>query len=162
MWHGGLIAKLRAAGVHGPALSWFQSYLSDRQQRTRVARAVSDSRSLLAGVPQGAILSPLLFILYVNDIVDATPASVNLFADETSSFVVASNPSDLRAKLQAVVDSLSTWFDKWLLSVNIEKSAVLALRQPRSKSPDVPIFLHGSEYPRYARIATLVSLLPTV
>ena len=134
--------------MHGPALSWFQSYLSDRQQRTRVAGAVSDSRSLLAGVPQGAILSPLLFILYVNDIVHATPASVNLFADDTSSFVVASNPSDLRAKLQAVVDSLSTWFDKWLLSVNIEKSAVLALRQPRSKSPDVPIFLHGCRIPQ--------------
>ena len=148
VWHKGLLVKLHAAGVRGNAFAWFQSYLSCRQQRTREEGVVSSAAPLGAGVPQGAILSPLLFIIYVNDIVHTTSASVNLFADDTSSFLVDSNPSALCTRLQAVVDRLSQWFDKWLLTVNVEKSAVLAFRQPRSQPIDLPITLHGSLIPQ--------------
>ena len=86
VWHAGLIAKLKAAGLRGAALAWFSSYLVGRQQRTRLGSAVSSPCALSAGVPQGAILSPLLFILHVNDIGPVTDASVNLFANDTSSF----------------------------------------------------------------------------
>ena len=101
-----------------------------------------------AGVPQGAILSPLLFIIYVNDIVHATSASVNLFADDTSSFLIDSSPSALCTRLQAVVDRLSQWFDKWLLTVNVEKSAVLAFCKPRSKPICLSITVAGSLIPQ--------------
>ena len=148
VWHKGLLAKLHAAGVHGPALEWFKSYLCGRQQRTRVAHAVSAVSPLGAGVPQGAILSPLLFIVYVNDIFESTSASVNLFADDTSSFVSDSSRSRLCVRLQEVVDQLSNWFDKWLLSVNVEKSAILVLRSPRSDPVDLHIELHGSRIPQ--------------
>ena len=149
VWHKGLLAKLHAAGVRGTLLAWFKSYLSSRQQRTRVNGAVSSAAPLGAGVPQGAKLSPLLFINYVNDnIVHAISASVNLFAYDTSSFLIDSSPSALCTRLQAVVDRLSQWFDKWLLTVNVEKSAVLAFRQPRSQPIDLPITLHGSVIPQ--------------
>ena len=110
--------------------------------------AVSIAAPLGAGVPQGAILSPLLFIIYVNDIVHATSASVNLFADDMSSFLIDSSPSALCTRLQAVVNRLSQWFDKWLLTVNVEKLAVLAFCQPHSKPIDLSITLNGSLIPQ--------------
>ena len=139
----GPYCQASCCGCASTCLSRFESYLSLRRQRTRVAGAVSAPESLLAGVPQGAILSSLLFIVYVNHITSSTSASINLFADDTS-FPIDSDSARLCARLQETVDSLSVWFDKWLLSVNIEKSAVLSLRQPRSKPVDMPIFLNGS------------------
>ena len=80
----GLLYKLQAVGVRGKALAWFKSFLCNRQQRTVVGRHISSSSDLHAGVPQGAILSPLLFSLYMNDIVQATGEDVNMFADDTA------------------------------------------------------------------------------
>ena len=86
VWHRGLLAKLKACGVTGAALNWFKSYLSNRQQCVKVNQSISSPLQIHAGVPQGAILSPLLFIIYMNDISQAAPkgSSVNLFADDTS------------------------------------------------------------------------------
>ena len=148
VWHKGLLVKLHAAGVEGPALSWFASYLSGRSQRTKVADAVSTSSNLSAGVPQGAILSPLLFTIYVNDIVHATSASVNLFADDTSSFVIDSSPARLSMRLQDSINSLSRWFEKWLLSVNTHKSAVIALRSTRQPPVHLSVFINSEQIPQ--------------
>ena len=148
VWHKGLLVKLEAAGVQGPALSWFASYLSNRQQRTRVTNVVSSPSGLSSGVPQGAILSPLLFIIYVNDIVHATGASVNLFADDTSAFLIDSSPSSLAVRLQESVDSLSQWFDRWLLSVNIQKTAVMALRSIRQQQIQLSVSYKGEQIPQ--------------
>ena len=128
VWHKGLLAKLHAFGVRDSLYRWFESYLSGRKQCTRIDHSVSSWASLHAGVPQGAILSPLLFILYVNDITSACSSNVNLFGDDTSTFVTHSDPSRLLTRLQVAVDSLSAWFDRWLLSVNPAKSAVMIIR----------------------------------
>ena len=87
VWHDGLLEKLSSFGVKGRALKWLHSFLMGRRQCVAVGGAVSDTVALEAGVPQGAILSPLLFTVYMNDVVDATSASTNLFADDTSTFV---------------------------------------------------------------------------
>ena len=103
--HEGLFVKLRAAGIEGAALRWLVSFLADRHQMTRINGTMSTSAKLFAGVPQGAILSPLLFSIYMNDI--PFTKSTNLFADDTSSFVTDSVPSLLESKLQERTDSLS-------------------------------------------------------
>ena len=86
VWHEGLIYKLKAAGVSGDVLRWFQSYLSGRRQRVVLPGNLSEWVYIKAGVPQGSILGPLLFLLYINDIVkNLDPISVYLLMIPVSS-----------------------------------------------------------------------------
>ena len=92
VWHAGLLAKLHAAGVTGKFHAWFADYLSDRKQRVVLPVAVSDWTYIRAGVPQGSILGPLLFLLYINDIVNDIGSNIRLFADDTSLFIIVDDP----------------------------------------------------------------------
>ena len=149
VWHKGLLAKLSAAGISDSAFEWFQSYLSNRRQRTRVTDAISCPNFLFAGVPQGAILSPLLFSLYVNDIVNCVDAlddpEINLFADDTSFYLEDRSASSLSIRLQKSVNTLSAWFKKWLLSVNPQKTALLVLRTTNMQPLNISITIDGTD-----------------
>ena len=96
VWHKGLLAKIRFAGVTGGAHEWLASYLSERHQVTLVDGQLLSTNKLHAGVPQGAILSPLLFCVFMNDM--PCRDSTNLFADDTSSYVIESNAAKLEEK----------------------------------------------------------------
>ena len=140
----GLIYKLQSAGVRGNALNWFRNFLLDRRQRTIIGQSVSALEYLHAGVPQGAILSPLLFTLYMNDITASTCGDVNLFADDTSAFTVSDSVQNLQLSLQTVANDLSSWFKSWALTINVEKTAVMVLCT-RQKVPTISIIINGSE-----------------
>ena len=107
----GLSLKLKSAGLQGMSLAWCSSFLTGRSQRVRVGSQISDVETLHASVPQGAILSPLFFSLYINDITSSTDAEVNLFANDTSAYVTDKSPSGLQNQMQATVDRLSSWFN---------------------------------------------------
>ena len=87
VWHKGLIAKLQHYGISGGLLSWFESYLSSRVQRVVLPGGKSEWLEIKAGVPQGSILGPLLFILYINDIVHGIHSNIRLFADNTTLYI---------------------------------------------------------------------------
>ena len=92
VWHTGLLYKLAAMGISDYLLRWFTSYLSGRRQRVVIDCIVSDWASILAGVPQGCILGPLLVLVYINDIVSNINSSIRLFADDTSLHTIVENP----------------------------------------------------------------------
>ena len=91
VWYQGILLKLQA-GVTGNLLSWFRSYLSNRRQKVVLPGASSTWNFIFAGVPQGSILGPLLFLLYINDIVKNMGSNIRLFADDTSIFIIVENP----------------------------------------------------------------------
>ena len=146
VWHAGLIAKLHAAGVRGQLLAWLTDFLSNRQQQVRVGSAISDCAGLHAGVPQGAVLSPLLFLLYINDVAESVKsAEVNLFADDTSAYILEKkDPSTIVERLQVAANELSSWFSTWLLSINTDKSSVIFIKSPRTSLPPVTVNIYDT------------------
>ena len=112
VWHKGLLAKIRFAGVARNAHQWLASYLSERYQLTLVDGQLSPTNKLHAGVPQGAVLSPLLFSssVFMNDM--PCQESTNLLADDTSSYTIGSNATKLEGKLQLRKNHICIWFSK--------------------------------------------------
>lgn len=100
--HEVLLQKLKLYGVDTLSLKWFQSYLTGRKQRTHVNDALSDYCSVVCGVPQGSILGPLLFLVYINDLPECGLASTpRLYADDTCLTLTSRDPIDLQSKLNS-------------------------------------------------------------
>ena len=91
VWHEGLIYKLKSMGVSDSLLKLFQSFLTNRFQRVLLNGQTSEWLPVKAGVPQGSILGPLLFLIYINDLSENIESTVKLFADDTSLFSVVHN-----------------------------------------------------------------------
>ena len=107
--HGRLLHKLREFGCGGTLLQWFSSYLTDRRQRVTVAGVTSDSLPVSSGVPQGSILGPALFLLFVNDLPDAIESSdVAMFADDTKIYKKIKSLEDATL-LQSDINRLHVW-----------------------------------------------------
>ena len=88
VWHRALLFKLRRMGITGLLLNWFKSYLDRRFQRVVLEGLYSDFLAVNARVTQGSILGPLLFLVYINDIVNDIGSSIKLFADDTSLYII--------------------------------------------------------------------------
>ena len=88
VWHKGLLCKLKAAGITGATLRWFTDYLNGRKQRVVIPGAMSDWAYIKTGVPQGSILGPILFLVYINDIVTDFGTNIRLFANDTSLYII--------------------------------------------------------------------------
>ena len=94
VWHDGLVFKLQQNGIEGNLLKFFKSYLTNRKQRVVLDGCESDWCTIKAGVPQGSVLGPLLFLIYINDLEKGIKSSVKFFADDTSLFSVVHDPSE--------------------------------------------------------------------
>lgn len=118
-----LLHKMSGMGIKGAALRWFQSYLSDRRQRVKFKNSVSDPLSVIHGVPQGTVLGPLLFLLYVNDIVGAVKGcNIELFADDTMIYLAGADLDRMRRVVNDDLEGLFKWLCHNKLSVNALKS----------------------------------------
>ena len=138
VWHKGLLHKLSHIGISGDLLQWFKSYLSNRRQRVVLNGVTSDWASVLARIQQGSILGPLLFLIYINDIVNGITSSIRLFVDDTSLYIVVDNPVNAAYLLNSYLDTISKWAADWLVDFNpAKKTSVLITRklQPQLHPP---------------------------
>ena len=122
VWHRGLLFKLRRMGITGPLLQWFQSYLENRYQRVAIEGCVSDYQKVQAGVPQGSILGPLLFLIYINDIVNDINSNIRLFADDTSLYLIVEDPETAADLMNSDLEKIHQWAQSWLVNFNPNKT----------------------------------------
>ncbi|VDI10310.1 Hypothetical predicted protein [Mytilus galloprovincialis] len=132
VWHMGLLYKLRKYGIKGNLLNWFKSYLSDRQQRVGVNGFFSNWNTVKAGVPQGSILGPFLFLLFVNDIVDAVTNKIKLFADDTCLYCVVHDERSAAESLGQDLESLDQWAGEWGVTFNADKTKSMYFTRKRN------------------------------
>ena len=125
VWHKGLIHKLKSYGVSGPILEWFISYLSNRTQKVMYKNKLSSSQFINAGVPQGSVLGPLLFLLYVNDVAENMRSICRLYADDSSLQQCSNNISVIEDNLNYDLHVLKEWSKQWLLEFNPQKTKVV-------------------------------------
>ena len=147
VWHKGLLYKLKMAGISGTLLRWFEDYLKDRKQHVVLPGATSGWLTLGAGVPQGSILGPLLFLVYINDIVADVDSNMRLFADDTSMFVIVDNPVNSANRLQLDIDRISGWADKWLVNFNPSKSEHLLISRRVAPVLHPSLYMHDTLIP---------------
>jgi len=134
--HTELIFKLNSKfGISGALLSWIRSFLADRRQRVKIGTAFSDWVHVESGVPQGSVLAPLLFILYVADMqTNLNEVHTLKFADDTKLFSEYNGPVS-QLSLQGNLETLSSWLRQWKMSVNTKKSAVLKFEKVEKICP---------------------------
>ena len=124
--HKRLLNKLKAYGISGELLNWIKAFLSDRTQTVKVNGVSSETDPVISGIPQGSVLGPILFIIFINDILDNVQSEGFLFADDTKVFRSVGSKADAEA-LQADIDTLEEWSNTWLLRFNPKKCHVLSL-----------------------------------
>lgn len=146
--HQPLIAKLRALDLNHPIVCWLQDYLCDRTQSVVVGGASSDPLPVLSGVPQGSVLGPLLFLIYINDlpgIVFNSTSCINLFADDVLLYHVITSAADYTV-LQDMICRLEQWSITNYLSLHPLKCKYMIVSRKKSPSlPTEPLQLLGSE-----------------
>ena len=120
--------KLRRKGVSDLALKWFHSYLTNRNQQVDVRGTTSNNEQLSHGVPQGSILGPLLFLIYIDDIVDVIKnGDIVMYADDTTLYVSGTSLHDVQNKLQEDVNALKHWIEDNRLHLNAEKTKLMVI-----------------------------------
>ena len=131
--HRRLMRKVRALGIDGEVARWIENWLEGRRQRVVVNGQSSDWAPVTSGVPQGSVLGPLLFIIYINDIDDGIAAKISKFADDTKLGANVREPGSLES-LQEDLRKIGEWSDKWQMPFNNTKCKVMHIgfRNPRS------------------------------
>ena len=122
--HRKLLGKLRAHGVDGLVYGWIEAWLSDRWQRVCLDGVCSSWRRVWSGVPQGSVLGPILFLIFINDLDDQLSSNVLKFADDTKLFGVIDNHFHSQ-NLQKDIDTLGQWAQQWQMKFNVDKCKVV-------------------------------------
>ena len=144
-----LVAKLEHYGIRGTANAWFSSYLSNRTQYVSILGFDSSTKTIRHGVPQGSVLGPLLFLIYINDLHTAIKNSkVFHFADDTNFLNICDSPKKMQKLVNADLKILYNWLLANKISLNCDKTEIVFFRKPGERSPNLKIKMNGNRiYP---------------
>ena len=141
-----LFKKLSKYGIRGKALELIQNYLRNRKQKVKLAddngaMVFSELRNITCGVPQGSVLGPLLFLIYINDLQNASALfRVITFADDTNLFMAAPSMQSLFQNVNMELDKIQAWFESNRLSINVSKTCFqLYSKRPIQDAPQIKI-----------------------
>ena len=146
VWHAGLIFKLKQNGIQGQMLQILSNFLSNRYQRTTLNGKNSSWSPIEAGVTQGSVLGPILFLVYINDITDGLKSEVRIFANDTSLFVVVDDPVFSFEILNHDLQLIEKWANQWKMSFNpdITKPQIEIIFSTKNVKPNhPPLFFNG-------------------
>ena len=118
MWHEGLLFKLESYGIGGELLNLFKDYLHKRQQRVVLNGQSSSWEAIKSGVPQGSVLGPLLFLIYINDLSNGLSSTCKIFADDTSLFSFVHDMYVSGDVLHSDLKKISDWALQWKMKSN--------------------------------------------
>lgn len=151
VWHDGLIYKMHQVGLSIYDLRLVNSYLRNRTFRVKVGNSLSEVKHMRAGVPQGGILSPILFLIYTGDLptepLDRNNVKDSHYADDIIAWAISEIPITLTLKLQVAAIHYAKWANKWRLSLNPTKCSVLVFKKKPQKVdfvvPYIPVKING-------------------
>ncbi len=144
IWHAGLVFKLKKVGVTGPLNTWLTNYLSNRQQRVVLQGTSSKWANINAGVPQGSVLGPLLFLIYINDMSEGLQSNLSLFADDNLLYMT-SDSDELNANtLNHDIAIIQRWANQWLVTFNPEKTHSMPITY-NYEPPLHPLYMYNQQ-----------------
>lgn len=134
-----LIKKLCKLGIKHTPLEWIKSYINERRLTVKYNSTTSTIHNVRLGVPQGSVLGPLLFMLYVNDLPNYIDGHVTMYADDTTISISAGNVHEVQMKAEQVVTELSAWCERNRLILNENKTVIMNFHIRKSLPPDFNI-----------------------
>ena len=132
--HERLLTKIHAYGIQGPLLSWLRSFLTNRYQRGVLRGHYSSWTSVLSGVPQGTVLGPILFLIYINDISRNIMSSTKRFADDMKLYRLLRDTKEDVEELQKDLIRLESWSHVWQLKFNTDKCEAMRISKKNDYS----------------------------
>jgi hypothetical protein len=120
-----LLRKMEVLGINGDLLKWCADFLQGRKQRVVLNGETSSWSDVLSGVPQGSVLGPTLFVIYINDMPDVVKSTIKLFADDAKIYRILKSPADDAEVLQADLRELEKWTTTWQMAFNPSKCQVM-------------------------------------
>ena len=151
VWHEGLLHKLKQNGIDGNVLALLTNYLSNRRQRVVLNGKSSDWAPILSGVPQGSVLGPLLFLIFINDLEAGIISQIKFFADDTSLYSVVKDPEKSARELNHDLEVISNWAKQWKMSFNPDPTKPaneILFSHKRKPVVHPPLYFNGVEVKR--------------